>query len=96
MFFTLLLRCQLFVMISTTSTLPIIRRAPGNATDDPGGKITTVDPGQDNESGIADDQVQVALPLLRCPAHKPITVSGQARKFGITSSLYILQGVKPA
>ena len=49
------------------SDMPVFDQATGGESEDPRGEVLALDPRQDEEAGVVDDEVKVVLSLLACP-----------------------------
>ena len=49
------------------SDMPVFGQATGGQSQDPRGEVLALDPRQDEEAGVVDDEVKAALSLLGCP-----------------------------
>ena len=52
--------------------MPVVRELAGGHGQDLGGQVGRPHPGQDQEAGVVDDAVQVALALVVAPADEPV------------------------
>jgi hypothetical protein len=52
--------------------LPVIGQSLSCQGEDAGSEIFAVDPRQDQEAGVIDNEMQVALSLMRCPPNELI------------------------
>src|ERR1022692_756499 len=56
--------------------MPIVRQASADQGERARGEVAALDPGQDEESGVVDDEVQIARTLLVRPANELISRIG--------------------
>ncbi len=52
---------------------PVLRQPAADHSDDTRSKITTLDPGRDQESRVIDDEVQLTWTLFRCPTDEVVS-----------------------
>ena len=57
----------------SVASLPVVRQPPTDAREHAGGGVLDLHPGQDQEAGVVDHQMQTGMALLWVPADEPIT-----------------------